>query len=562
MKIRVKIILVVLPVVISMLSIAQAASYFSAQSGITQIAQSFFNYKALELEKYAEGQWSLLSENNFAARPDMVEAARQSVILYAQSIILSDTEVILAINNEGMVEMQASGTGEELELSAAEAARLLIILREENQGIARAVMGGEERVLRAFHFTPFGWYIVLTESVSTFYHYADRIRSQTILILISASLLSMLILVLFARRLTNPLGRVVEAMNAITKGGDLSSKVEVEYSDETGNLASTFNLMTGELERAYSQIKRYAFEAVLAGKKELRIRQIFQKYVPKELIDRFFASPESMLVGENRELAVLFSDIRSFTTISENMAPDDLVNSLNRYFSGQVDIIMNRNGIVDKYIGDAIMAFWGAPVNHKDDALQSVIAGLEMIESVKKFNEQQVKLNKPEFHLGIGINYGTVTVGNIGSERKMDYTVIGDMVNLASRMEGLTKVYKVELLISETIYEELNKMEEKPRGISYRLLDIVAVVGKTKGVKIYTAKKGLAENEEKAWAYHNRGMALYHNRNFTEAAKYFTAVINLLPGDYNALDLLERCKKYTASPPPPDWNGIEVMQSK
>jgi class 3 adenylate cyclase/HAMP domain-containing protein len=375
------------------------------------------------------------------------------------------------------------------------------------------------------------------------------------------------LLIIFALHLTSPLKRVVDAMNGITSSGDLSSRVEVEYNDETGKLASTFNLMISELEKAYAQIKRYAFDAVLAGKKEQRIRQIFQKYVPKDLIDKFFASPESMLVGENRTLAILFSDIRSFTTISENMAPDDLVNSLNRYFSGQVDIIMNRNGIVDKYIGDAIMAFWGAPVKHDDDALQAVLSGLDMIEAVKSFNENQKKLAKPEFHIGIGINYGTVTVGNIGSERKMDYTVIGDMVNLASRMEGLTKTYHSEILISETLHDALIKLnksgkpEESPR-LFYRLLDTVAVKGKTKGVKIYTAKKALSEVEAKAWNYHNHGMQLYYKRDFQAAAKYFAAVHNLIPGDFNAGNLYKRCKTYALSPPPPDWDGVEVMHTK
>jgi class 3 adenylate cyclase len=355
-------------------------------------------------------------------------------------------------------------------------------------------------------------------------------------------------------------------MNGITSNGDLSSRVEVEYNDETGKLASTFNLMISELEKAYAQIKRYAFEAVLAGKKEQRIRQIFQKYVPKDLIDKFFASPESMLVGENRTLAILFSDIRSFTTISENMAPDDLVNSLNRYFSGQVDIIMNRNGIVDKYIGDAIMAFWGAPVKHDDDALQAVLSGLDMIEAVKGFNENQKKIGKPEFHIGIGINYGTVTVGNIGSERKMDYTVIGDMVNLASRMEGLTKTYHSEILISETLHDALTKSEKSVEAAAaqlfFRLLDTVAVKGKTKGVKIYTAKKSLSEPEAKAWNYHNHGMELYYKRDFAAAAKYFAAALNLLPGDFNAESLFKRCKTYETSPPPSGWDGVEVMHTK
>ena len=575
MKIRSKIILVVLPVVVVTLFLAQAASYFSAQRGITRIAQTFLSFKASELEKYAESQWNLLSENNFSGRPDMVEAAKYAVQLYAASIILSETEIILALDDSGGIAMTTSA----LEINGSESWRLMEMLREEHEGILNAVLGGEERVIKAFYFTPFGWYLLLTEKTSTFYRDAEDIRFQTIIILAAASFLSILLLIFFARRLTNPLGRVVAAMNEIASGGELSSRVEVEYRDETGKLASSFNLMISELEKAYAQIKRYAFEAVLAGKKEQRIRQIFQKYVPKDLIDKFFASPESMLIGENRELAVLFSDIRSFTSISEKMAPDDLVNSLNRYFSGQVDIIMNHNGIVDKYIGDAIMAIWGAPVKHNDDARQSVLSALEMLDALKGFNENQKKLGKPEFRIGLGVAYGTVTVGNIGSERKMDYTVIGDMVNLASRMESLTKYYRTEILISESLYDAL-----KAEGALYtataspppdsaapsaenaliycRLIAKVAVMGKTKGVKIYTPKMALTGNEIKAWTLHNQGMGLYYRRDFAEAAKRFQMVLGLLPGDYNAARHLDYCRNYSESPPPSGWDGVEVMQSK
>nr|AGS54225.1 adenylate cyclase [uncultured bacterium contig00113] len=318
--------------------------------------------------------------------------------------------------------------------------------------------------------------------------------------------------------------------------------------------------MIEELDRAYKQIKRYAFDAVLAGKKEERIRQIFQKYVPKDVIERFFASPEKMLVGDNRKLAILFSDIRSFTTISEGMAPDDLVNSLNRYFSGQVDIIYKRSGIVDKYIGDAIMAFWGAPEKHDDDALQSVLSGLEMIDAIAVFNENQKKIGKCEFRIGIGINYGEVTVGNIGSERKMDYTVIGDAVNLASRMEGLTKTYHSEILITEALHEELKKSPSA--GLFFRLLDTVAVKGKTRGVKIYTVKRALSPAEQKAWPIHNQGMELYYRRSFREAAEKFKETYASLQGDFNAQNLYRRCAEYAVNPPPEGWDGVEVMKTK
>ena len=566
MKIRLKMFLVILPIIIVTLALAQTASYFNAINGITRLARQLLGFKLGELEKYADNQWSLLVENNFAGRPDMVDAAKKAVQTYAQSIILSNTELIFAVDGTGNVAMVTAP----FEIPENEKDTLLQMLSAESPGLQNIVIGGEKRIFQAFYFSPFQWYLLISEKYDVFYYDANRITLQTLITLGIAIFLTSIFLIMVTARLTNPLSRIVKTMNEIIDSADLSSRVEVEYPDETGNLANTFNQMISELDNAYGQIKRYAFDAVLAGKKEERIRQIFQKYVPKDVIERFFASPERMLVGENRTLSILFSDIRSFTTISEGMAPDELVNSLNRYFSGQVDIIYNRKGVVDKYIGDAIMAFWGAPEKHEDDALQSVLAGLDMIEALSVFNENQRKLGKPEFRIGVGINYGEVTVGNIGSERKMDYTVIGDSVNLASRMEGLTKTYQTGLLITEFVYTELQKTlkdaQSTPR-LYFRLLDTVAVKGKTKGVKIYTVKRSLSQAEAAAWQVHNQGMELYYRRSFREAAEKFREAYRLLAKDTgfkdpSAENLFRRCAEYALAPPPAGWDGIEVMKIK
>ena len=554
--------MVVLPLIIVTLTLAEIASYFNAKNGITRIARQFLSFKAGEIKKYTSSQWELLVENGYDSRPDMVQAAKEAAAAYARSILLSDTELILAINDSYRLAMSTSPVN----LSDDEITKLKPLLEDESETLLIAEIGGKTRIFQSFYFIPFQWNIILTEEYSVFFADAEKIAMETLFTLVLSLAAAALLLVMFSMHITNPLGRVIKAMNGIIAGGDLSARVPVEYRDETGHLAMTFNTMLSELEKAYERIKGQAFEAVMAQKKEERVRNIFQKYVPNDLIEKFFASPESMLVGDNRDLAILFSDIRSFTTISEGLAPDELVKSLNRYFSGQVDIIMNRNGIVDKYIGDAIMAFWGAPVKHDDDPLQAVLSGLDMLDAVNVFNARQREIGKTEFHIGIGINYGTVTVGNIGSERKMDYTVIGDMVNLASRMEGLTKPYHAELLISETLYAELEKISALEAGseprILTRLLDTVAVKGKTKGVKIYTVKRNPGEKESRAWDLHNQAMELYYKRDFTQAISRFQETLALLPDDYNAASLMERCRAYQIDPPPEGWDGVEVMKTK
>ncbi|HUI70263.1 MAG TPA: adenylate/guanylate cyclase domain-containing protein, partial [Spirochaetia bacterium] len=479
MSIRLKIILIVVPLIIATLTLTGLSSFFSATNAVTGIAKDFLGFKADELSNQAQSQWGLLVTNSLSDKPEMVAATQAAVEGYAQSIIRSPTELIVAFDQTGNVVMSTS----EVAVQSPEKPALQRLISSKSTELSTIRLGGKDRVAKGFWFDPFGWYMLVTEERGTFYNRVSEITERSAIILGAAIVFAVALMLIFARYLTRPLTRVAGTMKNIIATNDLSQRVMVEYHDEIGGLAQTFNLMVGELEKAYGQIKNFAFKAVLAQKREQKIRNIFQKYVPKDVIDRFFENPESMLVGENRVLSILFSDIRSFTTISEKMAPADLVNSLNRYFNVMVDIIMARRGIVDKYIGDAIMAFFGAPVKHEDDALQSVMAGLEMTEALIDFNQSQKAIGAPEFHIGVGINFGEVTVGNIGTEKKMDYTVIGDMVNLASRLEGLTKQYHQGLIISENLYEEIKG------NIPCRLLDSVAVKGKTKGVRIYSAKR-------------------------------------------------------------------------
>jgi class 3 adenylate cyclase/HAMP domain-containing protein len=384
----------------------------------------------------------------------------------------------------------------------------------------------------------------------------ERISRTSLEILAAAIVASVLLLLALARYLTRPLEEVSAAMRRIIESNDLSERVPVEYRDEIGQLSHTFNLMLGELGKAYEQIKHFAFGQAVAQKKERKIRNIFQLYVPKDVIDQVFTNPESMLIGDNKIVSILFSDIRGFTTISESMKPSDLVDSLNRYFSVMVDVIDARGGIVDKYIGDAIMAVFGAPIQREDDALQSVLAGLEMTEALKGFNEAQERRGKPNFLIGVGINYGDVTVGNIGCDKKMNYTVIGDNVNLASRLEGATKMYKQPIIISEGVQRVIGDK------IPCRHIDTIAVKGKTKGVKIFTPRRSLAPEEERVWEMHAKAVGAYYARDFRAAGAGFEKLLELSPGDLPAKIYLERASAFSKSPPPASWDGVEILQEK
>jgi len=552
MSIRAKIVLIVLPLIIAPLLITGYVSSLSARNGITRVATSLLRFKQEELLSYASSQWSLLVSNNLVGNEEFVEASKDAVQSFARNMVRSGTELILAVDAGGNLVM---ATGE-IELTAAETKSLQALLTEEAFGWQQLALGGSERVAQVAPFEAFGWYILVTEQREAFYQTINQMYLQTGIILSVSSALALALLLVFSYLLTQPLKNVVGAMRDIISTSDLSKRVEVLYNDETGELGHTFNLMTSELDKANDLMKGYALQAVVAQHKEQKIRNIFQKYVPKAVIDQFFASPERMLVGEDRILALLFSDIRGFTTISERMRPNEVVESLNAYFELMVDIIMRNRGVVDKYMGDAIMAFYGAPERTRHEASEAIRSAFEMLEALKDFNVWQTQRGRPEFRIGIGINYGVVTVGNIGSEKKMDYTVIGDMVNIGSRLEGLTKVYDQPIIISESVAK---KIEEQ---FPCRLIDRVIVKGKTAGIGIYTSRKELSPEEQHAWQLHEEAARLFYERSFEDAARLFQKVQELLPGDRSSAMFLERSKSNIASPPPSDWTGAMAMTVK
>ena len=220
---------------------------------------------------------------------------------------------------------------------------------------------------------------------------------------------------------------------------------------------------------------------VITEQKEKRyIRQTFSKFVSKSVVDDLLRHPEKLkLGGDKKILTVLFSDIRGFTTISEKLTPEQLVEHLNEYLQAMTDIVMKYNGTLDKYVGDEIMAFWGAPIPQDDHAYLACKACLDMIDDLNKMNIHWESLGKPRLDIGIGLNSGDMVVGNMGSTSRMDYTLMGDNVNLGARLEGTNKVYGTRIIISEFTYELVKDL------VIVRELDLIRVKGKHLPVKIY-----------------------------------------------------------------------------
>jgi len=330
----------------------------------------------------------------------------------------------------------------------------------------------------------------------------------------------------------------------------------VEYHDEIGQLAQTFNLMVDGLEKAYREIKGFAMKAAVARVRERKIKDVFERYVPPEVISEVMKAQGKIQAKED-DICVMFSHITNFSELTARFPrPDELVQSLEPYFRAMVDTILDADGMVDKFITDAVMAFFGAPVRHDDDPYRSVKTGIAMTEALDRFNQQQRKAGRQEFEVSVGINRGKVTVGTMGTEDKMNYTVIGDAVNLASRLSGLAKVYKQPLILSEALQQLVKD------HFPCRLLDSVAVKGRKQGVKIFTARRSLTPQQKEGWALHEQGMSRYYARDFARAITHFGDALKVLPGDPVATMLLERSRKYRLAPPPAEWDGVEVMTHK
>jgi adenylate cyclase len=294
---------------------------------------------------------------------------------------------------------------------------------------------------------------------------------------------------------------------------------------------------------------------------EKRVRSTLARYMDPDLADRLLESGSEELLGGTESIAtVLFSDVRGFTTLSEQLGPHGTVEMLNEYFELMVDRISEQGGMLDKFIGDAIMAAFGLPLPGEDDEDRALRAAIAMIRSLREWNGDRERRGDPIVDMGIGLNTDAVVAGNIGSPRRMDYTLIGDGVNLASRLEGACKQYSARILLSELTYERL-------KGV-YRLreVDRVVVKGKTRPVSVYECldyhdERSFPNLMETLGAF-GEGLARYRDRDFEKGVHWFEEALKANKGDRLSDLYVDRCLQLIASPPPEDWDGVWVMAEK
>ncbi|MDR0640598.1 MAG: adenylate/guanylate cyclase domain-containing protein [Holosporales bacterium] len=375
---------------------------------------------------------------------------------------------------------------------------------------------------------------------SDFMKQSERITKEMALLFLAIFLVSIVIILLFSRGLTKPIATLCDAAKAIGEM-DLENCPDLPKSNilEIKQLANTMHTM------------------------KLSI-STFTKYAPKDLVNKLIEQGvEPALGGKSAIITLLFTDIEKFSTTSENLPPEYLILHLSDYFQALTEAIMDYNGSIDKYIGDSIMAIWGAPTKDENHAINACYAGMKCLRVLEEITEKWKVLGKPALPTRIGIHTGTAIVGNIGSLNRMNYTAIGDSVNVASRLEGVNKYYGTKILVSETV-ETIAKSK-----ILFRVIDKVAVKGRRSGLLVYEPMCIMDEIEEERYRSLARlcsrtreAFELYQNCRFKDAIRLYEHLLREFPElQASMIPVLRTCLKYLEDSSE-DWDGINYLDEK
>jgi len=339
-----------------------------------------------------------------------------------------------------------------------------------------------------------------------------------------------------------------------SQASDVLMDAELAFADRSVSVnVSVLPLLSGEEKKLGTMVMLEDISS------EKRMKSTMSRYMDPKLADQLMAGGEDILGGKVVDVTVLFSDIRSFTTLTESLGAQGTVSFLNDYFTLMVDCLQAEGGMLDKFIGDAIMAVFGIPLAHEDDEDRALRCAIGMIRALSAFNAQRAAVGSKPIDIGIGLNTAQVVSGNIGSPKRMDYTIIGDGVNLAARLESACKQYRARILISEFTKARL-------KGI-YRVRDVddVVVKGKTEPVRIYEVLDYHTEesfpNLMEATGHFQEGRTAYRAGDFAKATRSFAEALRLNPSDRLSTTYIERCETL-ASAPPADWRGVWTMTSK
>jgi adenylate cyclase len=353
-------------------------------------------------------------------------------------------------------------------------------------------------------------------------------------------------------------GWVVKSLDKVRSSGRTDITIDTDLIVD-GSATVSVNLVTVPLTSMRDEAIGYMLmmEDIT---REKRLRNTMSRYMSKSVVDKLMESGEAELGGIGRDVSVLFSDIRGFTSISERLGAKETVALLNEYFTDMVDIVFAHNGVLDKYIGDMIMAVFGSVLQSAEDASNAVVVGNKMMTALHVLNRRRVARKEESIRIGVGISTGNVVAGNIGSLKRMEYTVIGDRVNLAERLEGANKFYGTSILICDATWAAVK------HHAATREIDLIRVRGRSTPVAIYEALGHHSEDSfphrQEALDAFGAGLRHYRRRDWFGAERHFREALAANPGDGPTRIYLDRSQFYRHTPPPDDWDGVWEMKTK
>lgn len=384
------------------------------------------------------------------------------------------------------------------------------------------------------------WKVGIVAPSDVFLGEAKRIQQETILISIVIFIISIIFIIILSRNISRPIVLLAKEANKI-------QNFDLDHGKEIHSNITEIKLLNNSISTMRSSL------------------QAFGKFVPKGIVRKLTQRGLDVKIGGRlKPITLLFTDIAGFTAVSETYPPEKLMLHLSEYFEEMTTIIQKHTGTIDKYIGDAIMAFWGAPFVDKKHVLKACIAALECEMKLKGLNRKWRSENKPELRTRFGLHTGETIVGNVGSSDRVNYTAIGDAVNLAARLEGTNKMYHTTIIASAEVYEAVHK------DCLFRPLDVVAVKGKQQGNLIYELvglKKGdpnlfPSKQQTQYTKLFTQGFKVYLEQRWDEAIDNFQALIDNFGHDPVCDMYLKRCKEFKKNPPPKNWDGVIKLTKK
>nr|CRH07726.1 Putative adenylate/guanylate cyclase. highly conserved in MTB [Candidatus Magnetococcus massalia] len=417
------------------------------------------------------------------------------------------------------------------------------------------LLGDTSEVSHDWFDTPVGMVYgveIITDTINTLMHGAP-LQPASSAVEIAVLMLFMLVLILINLVLQNPLVRAILVLVLVIAFTALATWV---YVTNGLILSMSYVLVAGFLSYLVINLKEYMAER---NQKAL-IKDTFGHYLSPKVVEILVKDPSKLqLGGEQREMTAYFSDVAGFSSISEKLTPKELVHLLNEYLTEMCAVIADQDGTVDKFEGDAIIAFWGAPLDQPDHAVRACHASVDMQKYMVKMRKQLEEDGRPLLNVRMGVNSGPMVVGNMGSAQRMDYTIMGDAVNLAARLEGANKFYGSYTMISEFTYEQAKD------EIDVRELDTLRVVGKKEPITVYELvnRKNQTEGQEADLiAAYYKALDLYKGRDFKAAMEAFHKALAIVENDGPSRTYADRCQMYLENPPPADWDGVFNLTSK